>query len=169
MHITKQCTTYYLYTAHCTDTVTSSLAISEWHLLFRRPIQAAPQNLCIKSCLCYPVPFSNLFVFLNFKTFQKFQLFQLFVTNLNLTVFVFVIRVLFGMSTLFTFCYFGKLSTTSFENMADCMYENNWYEWSIESQKHIVIMIMNAQRSIYYHGFGVALLNLETFTKVSKR
>lgn len=111
--------------------------------------------------------FSQPVFFLNFKTFQKFQLFQLFVTNLNLTVFVFVIRVLFGMSTLFTFCYFGKLSTTSFENMADCMYENNWYEWSIESQKHIVIMIMNAQRSIYYHGFGVALLNLETFTKVS--
>lgn len=50
--------------------------------------------------------------------------------------------------------------------MADCLWENKWYEWSIESQKYIVTMMINAQRPVYYHGFGVALLNLETFTKV---
>lgn len=50
--------------------------------------------------------------------------------------------------------------------MADSLWENKWYEWSIESQKYIVTMMINAQRPIYYHGFGVALLNLETFTKV---
>lgn len=70
------------------------------------------------------------------------------------------------MGTLFMFCYFGKLSTTSFEDMADCLYENNWYKWSIESQKCVQIMIQIAQRPIYYHGFRVCILNLETFTKV---
>lgn len=51
--------------------------------------------------------------------------------------------------------------------MADCLYDTNWQMFSIKLQKYVVIMIGNAQKPLYYHGFGVAVLNLVTFTKVS--
>lgn len=71
--------------------------------------------------------------------------------------------------TLFLYCFYGKIATESFENMADCLFEANWEILPIQLQKYVVIMIGNAQRPLYYHGFNIAFLNLETFTKVSVR
>lgn len=51
--------------------------------------------------------------------------------------------------------------------MADCLYDTNWQKLPIRLQKYVVLMIGNAQKPLYYHGFGVALLNLETFNGVS--
>lgn len=48
---------------------------------------------------------------------------------------------------LFMYCYFGKIASESSLEIAN-------------------FMITNAQAQLYYHGFGVAFLNLETFTKV---
>lgn len=67
---------------------------------------------------------------------------------------------------LFTYCYFGKVATDSFQNMADCIYEMNWHELPIEQQKYFILMIANTQKPLYYHGFNVTL-NLETFCQVS--
>lgn len=71
-----------------------------------------------------------------------------------------------GLSNLFVYCYFGKLATKSFESIADCLYETNWQDLPIDMQKHFILMIANYQKPIYYHGFGIAVLNLETFVKV---
>lgn len=70
-------------------------------------------------------------------------------------------------SNLFVYCYFGKLATDSYTRMAECLYDNDWVGIDIESQKFIILMIANIQKPIYYHGFGVIYLNLETFTDVS--
>lgn len=51
--------------------------------------------------------------------------------------------------------------------MADILYETNWHELPIELQKYFVYMIQSAQHPYYYHGSGVAILNLQTFTDVS--
>lgn len=59
------------------------------------------------------------------------------------------------------------MATKSFEKMADSLYDCMWYGLDEKLQKYILIMITNAQKPIYYHGFGVAVLVLETFTKVS--
>lgn len=67
---------------------------------------------------------------------------------------------------MFVYCFFGKMATESFEQMANSLYEINWPELPIRLQKYIILMIGNAQRPIYYHGFGMAVLNLETFGKV---
>lgn len=72
-----------------------------------------------------------------------------------------------SISNLFAYCYFGKLATESFEKMTECLYEYNWLDLPIELQKYFIIMIGNTQKPIYYHGFGFAILNLETFTQVS--
>lgn len=70
-------------------------------------------------------------------------------------------------SNLFIYCFFGKLATESYQKMADCLYESKWWELPVELQKYLLLMNMNMQRLLYYHGFEVAVLNLETFTRVS--
>lgn len=70
-------------------------------------------------------------------------------------------------SNLFVYCYFGKCATESFENMADILFESNWIEYPVNIQKYYIPMIQNTQRSLYYDGFGVAVLNLPTFVSVS--
>lgn len=72
-----------------------------------------------------------------------------------------------GLFNLFVYCYVGKMATESYTRMFDCLYECNWLDLSREHQKYFIIMIENTQRPLYYHGFGIAVLNLETFTKVS--
>lgn len=50
--------------------------------------------------------------------------------------------------------------------MADCIYELAWRKLTNGLQKYFIILIANMQRPFYYHGFGIANLDLETFTKV---
>lgn len=69
-------------------------------------------------------------------------------------------------STLFLYCLFGKLSTGSFESIGDDLYDFDWIRLPYKLQKYFILMIGNAQRPIVYHGFNIAELNLETFTKV---
>lgn len=64
------------------------------------------------------------------------------------------------------FCYYGKLATQSFEGMSDTLFESNWPELSVKLQRYFILMVANTQKPVYYHGFGVAVLNLETFTNV---
>lgn len=58
------------------------------------------------------------------------------------------------------------MATQSYEDMANCLFEGNWQKLSVRLQTFLIPMIENAQRPIYYHGFGVAVLNLETFMRV---
>lgn len=73
-----------------------------------------------------------------------------------------------GTLCLFLYCYFGKLATDSFVNMADCLYESRWQNLSIDLQKYLVIMMANAQAKYHFHGFKIAVLNLDTFRKVKR-
>lgn len=84
--------------------------------------------------------------------------------NFGMTLLLIVF--LTGLSNLFVFCYFGKLATDSFSNMGDCLFEYDWQALPIDLQKYFPLMIQNAQRRILYHGFGILVLKLETFTKV---
>lgn len=60
------------------------------------------------------------------------------------------------------------MATSSYERMADSLYECNWFELPVQMQKCLMIMIMKTQKPIYYHGFRVAVLDLATFNKVSE-
>lgn len=74
-----------------------------------------------------------------------------------------------GSVILYMYCSFGKKATDSFNKIGECMYNSNWHVLSIRAQKYLVLMIGNAQRPIQYHGFRIAVLNLETFLKVNAR
>lgn len=71
-----------------------------------------------------------------------------------------------GLLNLLVYCYFGKLATDSFFRMGESLYEVNWQELPIALQKYVILMIGNMHRPLHYHGFNIAILNLETFGKV---
>lgn len=71
------------------------------------------------------------------------------------------------MLVLFPYCYFGQLAAESFRKMSDCVFELKWHEFPIDLQKYIVLMIANMQKPIYYHGFQVTVMDLNTFLGVS--
>ncbi|XP_031621072.1 putative odorant receptor 83c [Contarinia nasturtii] len=70
--------------------------------------------------------------------------------------------------TLFLYCFFGKLANESYDKMCGCLYRSNWYELPVELQKCFILMIGNAKRPMFYRGFSVARLDLETFSKIIK-
>lgn len=72
-----------------------------------------------------------------------------------------------GVSNLFVYCFFGKVATESYERMADSLYEANWQNLDVDLQKYFILMIGNAHRPLFYHGFNFAILDLETFSKVN--
>lgn len=79
---------------------------------------------------------------------------------------VLLVSTIVVVANLFLYCYYGKLATESFHQIADCLYEANWINFSIDQQKCVTFMLMHAQIPLYYHGFGIAVLNLETFSGV---
>lgn len=81
-------------------------------------------------------------------------------------ILIILIGFLNGVSQLFIYCYFGKIASTNYEKMAGSLYESAWVEMSSKYQKYLIVMIANAQIPIHYHGLNIAILNLETMTKV---
>lgn len=73
------------------------------------------------------------------------------------------------MEILLFYCYFGTMATESYEMMSDCVYDMNWYEQPNKLQKYFILMLANMQKSIYYHGFEMAKLDMNTFVKVKNR
>lgn len=77
-----------------------------------------------------------------------------------------VFALAYGLAHLYAYCYVGRHSTDYYLAYADYLYESNWMYLSIELQKTFILMIANAQRPLRYHGFHVAVLDFELFTKV---
>lgn len=68
---------------------------------------------------------------------------------------------------MYFYCYYGNRSTNDYEHIAHSLFESNWNERPVELQKFFKMMIANAQRPMFYHGFRIVRLNLETYLKVS--
>lgn len=71
-----------------------------------------------------------------------------------------------GLSNMFVYCYLGKTATDNYAAFADCIYSCQWPMLPIKLQRFFQLMIGNAQSCLYYDGFGVVVLDLETFTSV---
>lgn len=66
----------------------------------------------------------------------------------------------------FSYCYFGKMTTDAYASMPDRLFESNWQQLSINLQKYVILMIGNMHKPLFYHGYGILILNLETFRDV---
>lgn len=69
---------------------------------------------------------------------------------------------------LLPYCFFGKLTTESFAQMCDCIYDLNWLHLSVGLQKSIILMIASMQEPMFYHGFKIVTLDLNTLVRVSR-
>lgn len=88
-------------------------------------------------------------------------------TGIDLSISI-LLSLFFGcIADLFVICYLGKTATENFLTMADLMYKVNWHELPIELQRYFILMMANMQQPLYYHGFGVVILDLETYTSVT--
>lgn len=73
---------------------------------------------------------------------------------------------LIGLFEVFTYCLYGDKTTSNYEGLAEDLYEKNWYELPNQIKKYFLIMIMSAQKPVYYHGMHLTVLELTVFTKV---
>lgn len=92
--------------------------------------------------------------------FQKVQ-------DIDFDIFLLMIALSTSGLSLFLFCFFGKMATESYEKMSISLFECDWQNFSIDLQKYLLLMIGNSQRPLYFHGFWVITLDLETYSKVS--
>lgn len=70
-------------------------------------------------------------------------------------------------SNLFLYCYFGERTTQNYLSFGHLLYESKWSRFPLQIQKSMVKMIAVGQRPLYYHGLGLAYLNLYTFGRVN--
>lgn len=83
-------------------------------------------------------------------------------------IFIVMAGLMLCASSPFLFCLFGGEATNNYAGMADCVFGCNWQRLSLNSQKYMILMIANMQQPLEYHGFGIVVLNLETFQSVWK-
>lgn len=86
--------------------------------------------------------------------------------HIELSITTVIMAIIASTLILFLYCFFGKIASESSMGIANLLFQANWQALPLKLQKYFIIMIANAQIPLYYHGFGVAVLNLETFTKV---
>lgn len=87
-------------------------------------------------------------------------------TDFNADVGFLLIVLTARMAYLFMYCYFGKFATDNYMKVADISYESNWQDLPVNLQKYFILVIGNAARPLQYDAFGIAPLNLETYTNV---
>lgn len=86
--------------------------------------------------------------------------------KVGLELFFNVLCVMEGLSYTFILCYFANLSTYSMSELANVVYESNWYYQSARIQKLQKLMIARAQKPNVFMGFKIIYCSLEAFTRV---
>lgn len=92
---------------------------------------------------------------------------QLLENHNYITIIVVVVGVSAGILIIFPFCFYGKLATESFDKMTDVIWDLNWLVLPLALQKYIILLLANMQMTMYYHGFEIITLDLNTFVRVS--
>lgn len=107
------------------------------------------------------IPAILMFYLCSTVSFQQFR-------NLDYEVCFILCLSTFALVNLFIFCYFGRIATDSFAKMSDCVYfKLNWQKIPPKQQAIVVLMIRNMQKPIHFHGFDVAIMDLNTFIQVN--
>lgn len=79
-----------------------------------------------------------------------------------MTIFASVVAVL----AFLPYCYYASRITAKMYCMTDDIFESRWYEFPVELQKNLKIMIAFAQIRRTVNGYGLLNLDLEGFVKV---
>lgn len=68
---------------------------------------------------------------------------------------------------LYLFCHFGDMITQKFEHIAYSVYDVKWYTLSLNLQKTLPLVIMQAQKNVFFQGYAGIKCTRELFKKVS--
>lgn len=75
------------------------------------------------------------------------------IKNPDLNFYMILMSLLVSGANMYFYCYYGNRSTSDYERIANCLFESNWNEQPVELQKFFKMMIANAQRPMFYHGW----------------
>ena len=70
-------------------------------------------------------------------------------------------------SQIYVSCYYGNKAATASDDLVFSLYSCSWFDMPVDARKMIIIMMQNAQSTMY---FGIAeffRLSLEQFGRVS--
>lgn len=76
------------------------------------------------------------------------------------------ISCIIGFFKIFLYCLFGRLATDQFDELSNYLFDSDWPNLPVKLQKYYILMLANVQQPHYFDGFGVLVLDLETFRKV---
>lgn len=65
-------------------------------------------------------------------------------------------------------CLLGKMATERFAQMPNHLFHLKWYALPIKMRKYFILMLANTQQPLLFDGFGMYVLNLDSFTSVSE-
>lgn len=72
-------------------------------------------------------------------------------------------------STVFFYYFIGSSASDPFLSFADKSYESMWYEFTIDLQRYIQLIVANVQRKHFYRGPDANNLNFSTLQKVMQK
>lgn len=79
-----------------------------------------------------------------------------------------ILAVLCAVVWTFLYCYFATHATDRLTKIGNNIYESSWYEFPINIQKYLILIIIRSQNPIYFTGLGLLNCTLESFGKVSQ-
>lgn len=85
--------------------------------------------------------------------------------NPNLYIVTIINVIMSSVSNLYLYCFAGAVVTDNCR-FSDDLFYSNWIEMPNSLQKFYIIMIAEAQRSMYLEGYGLIRLSMESFGKV---
>lgn len=91
----------------------------------------------------------------------------MFQSEFNLGVLGMDIMALFGSLMWASFyCYFGNLATDHVSAIGDAAYNLNWFEYPVQIQKYVILIIARTTRRVEFSGFQLITCSMEMFGKV---
>lgn len=63
-------------------------------------------------------------------------------------------------------CHFANLTTDHVANISYAAFESDWYEYPVDVQKYILLIMARSQNPVYFNGLGLLDCTLESFGKV---
>lgn len=66
----------------------------------------------------------------------------------------------------FLFCYFASMTTEHVANIGETVYNSNWFEYPIEFQKYVILIMARSQNPLYFNGLNLFGCTLHVFGRV---
>lgn len=67
----------------------------------------------------------------------------------------------------YLFCYYATYITNRISFIGFAAYDTNWFDYPLDLQKHMILILARSQENVHFHGFNLIECTLEVFGKVT--